>query len=399
MTSSAKPRLLCVDDEERVLQGLKRTLRRHFEVVGVTRGAEGLERLATDGPFELVVSDMQMPEMNGAEFLTKARQVAPDTIRFLLTGHADIDSAIEAVNEGAIFRFLSKPCAPPKLLAALQAGLEQHRLVTSERELLGETLHGAVAALTEVLSLVQPAAFGRASRVHRVASRIADAAALEPRWVLDIAAMMSSVGAIVLPPETAEKLHTGEPLSKEEREMAARIPAVADSLLANIPRLEPVRETLQQRARAEGSDGSALTAKVLRLAEEYDDLLRKTMTRDQALDVLESSGHHDRDLLEILRTADDFEDLQMVQLVELELRQVAPGMVFHSDVVSATGVLLVTHGQAATPQLLERLHNIAARVGIEEPVTIAQRRRGANDLPPPTLRSGDLDPPVSVARP
>jgi DNA-binding NtrC family response regulator len=120
---------------------------RMSESTTATSGKAGLERLSSDGPFAVVVSDMRMPEMNGAAFLAQVRERAPDTVRVLLTGQADLDSAIAAVNEGQIFRFLTKPCAPEMLISSLRAAEEQHRLITAERVLLEQTLHGAVKAL------------------------------------------------------------------------------------------------------------------------------------------------------------------------------------------------------------------------------------------------------------
>jgi DNA-binding NtrC family response regulator len=82
--------------------------------------------LSEAGPFALVVSDMRMPSMNGALFLAKVRQQTPDTVRMILSGQADLQAAIAAVNEGQIYRFLSKPCAPEQLLAAIEDALNQH---------------------------------------------------------------------------------------------------------------------------------------------------------------------------------------------------------------------------------------------------------------------------------
>lgn len=87
---SPKPRVLCVDDEPQVLQGVGRVLRRDFEVLTATSGAAGLAVLDEAGPISVVVSDMRMPEMDGAAFLSQVRDRWPDTTRILLTGQADI---------------------------------------------------------------------------------------------------------------------------------------------------------------------------------------------------------------------------------------------------------------------------------------------------------------------
>ena len=126
-------RVLCVDDEPEVLQGLSLVLRNDFQVKTCESGEAALVELKEHGPFHAIVSDMQMPSMNGAEFLRRARAVAPDTARILLTGQASVSSAIAAVNEGHIFRFLTKPCPPQELLASLKEAIQQYRERADER--------------------------------------------------------------------------------------------------------------------------------------------------------------------------------------------------------------------------------------------------------------------------
>src|SRR5580700_2832150 len=109
-SSLAKPRVLCVDDEPQAVQGISNVLRKRFEVVTATSGAEGLALFRQQPPFQVVISDFQMPGMNGASFLRQAQELSPDTIRMLLTGKAGFADAMQVINEGYIFRFLSKPC-------------------------------------------------------------------------------------------------------------------------------------------------------------------------------------------------------------------------------------------------------------------------------------------------
>jgi DNA-binding NtrC family response regulator len=137
---AATPSILCVDDEPRVLDGLRLTLRRGFEVLTATSGAEGLAMLKRMAGAAAVISDMRMPGMDGAAFLTQVKDQWPDSTRLLLTGETGRDAAIAAVNEGQIFRFLTKPCAPENLVAAVEAAVRQHELVTAERLLLQQTV-------------------------------------------------------------------------------------------------------------------------------------------------------------------------------------------------------------------------------------------------------------------
>jgi len=128
-------KVLFVDDEPPVLEGYQRLLRRDFAVNTAVGGYQGLATIQANGPFAVVISDMRMPEMNGVEFLVQVRQKAPDSVRMLLTGHADLYAAIDAVNRGNIFRFLTKPCKKESLVDAIQSGLAQYRAAGTQREL------------------------------------------------------------------------------------------------------------------------------------------------------------------------------------------------------------------------------------------------------------------------
>ena len=254
MTAVDRPRVLCVDDEVMVLDGLRAILRRTCEVLTASSGAEGLAIIEATPDLAAVISDMRMPGMDGAAFLHRVAVTTPDTVRVLLTGQTDIESAIAAVNQGQIFRFLTKPCAPDVLVATVKAAVEQHRLITSERVLLEQTLHGSIKALVEVLSLTSPMAFGRASRVKEQVSTLAARVGLKERWPTEVAALLSQLGAVTLPPDTVERLYDGRPLRAQDVEMVKRLPAVTEQLLAHIPRLEPVRAILSSYSRNFAAD-------------------------------------------------------------------------------------------------------------------------------------------------
>ena len=166
-------KILLVDDEIAILQGYQRLLHREFNTSIALGGACALAEIERSGPFAVVVSDMRMPDMDGAQLLAKVRISAPDTVRVMLTGNADMQTAVRAVNDGNIFRFLTKPCTKDTLAKTLTASLVQHRLQTAEKELLENTLQGTIAVLTDVLSLVNPAAFSRAVRIRRYIRHIA----------------------------------------------------------------------------------------------------------------------------------------------------------------------------------------------------------------------------------
>ncbi|MBM3834120.1 MAG: response regulator [Verrucomicrobia bacterium] len=125
-------KILCVDDDANILSAYERNLRRRFSIQTALGGEEALKIVRNDGPFAIVAADMRMPGLNGIELLTKIREIAPDTVRIMLTGNAEQQTAVEAINKGHIFRFLNKPCSPEFLGAALESGLQQYRLITAE---------------------------------------------------------------------------------------------------------------------------------------------------------------------------------------------------------------------------------------------------------------------------
>lgn len=141
MTSSN--RVLCVDDEPNVLEGLKRTLRRSFDVTTAVGPQAGLQAMRSGDPFAAIVSDFSMPGMNGVAFFEETRKISPDSARILLTGQADLDTALAAVNRGAIFRFLLKPCAPDVLHEAIAGGIEQYNKAVHRSDSLKATHEAA----------------------------------------------------------------------------------------------------------------------------------------------------------------------------------------------------------------------------------------------------------------
>jgi ActR/RegA family two-component response regulator len=135
-------RILFVDDDPDVLTSYTRALHKTFEIDTASGGEEGLKLIAERGPYAVVVADMVMPVMSGGEFLERVRDRAPETVRMVLTAYTDIHTAMSAVNQGHVFRFLTKPCQLDVMLAALHAGIDQYRQTVTKRERIElEPLH------------------------------------------------------------------------------------------------------------------------------------------------------------------------------------------------------------------------------------------------------------------
>ena len=240
-------KILFVDDEENVLRAFERNLHPHFEIATAVGPDAGLSVIAGRGPYAVVISDLRMPGMDGIQFLAAVGKAFPDTVRLIISGNADLHAAIAAVNEGSIFRFLTKPCRAETLRSAIEGALTQYRLVTAERELLEQTLSGSVSVLIELLGAVSPVAFGRASRIRHYVRHMAAHLELPDFWQLELAAMLSQLGCIGVPVPILEKLDAGMQLTAEEQTEFATHPSIAQDLLAGIPRLEEVVQIIRHQ--------------------------------------------------------------------------------------------------------------------------------------------------------
>jgi response regulator RpfG family c-di-GMP phosphodiesterase len=375
--------VICVDDEPQVLSGLSLHLRRRYEVESATGGAAALELLARQPQAAVLISDMRMPGMNGAELLAKASEQYPTTTRILLTGHAEVDSAIAAVNHGHVFRFLVKPCPPPELLAAVDAAAELHRVTSAEQTLLEQTLHGSIKMLTEVMSISNPVAFGRAQRIKQHVSALCDKLELVERWQVEVAAMLSQLSTFALPPETLEKVYYGAALTPEEQAMLTRAPDVTEQLLSNVPRLEAVRDILANHAKPykkpeRGNEPSREQSQVtrwtqmLRVAVDFDTLEAQGLSSALALTSL--NGRADQYEPEVLSAFLSLfgQRKDGDKIRDISLGALRSGMVFAADVKMANGTLFVARGYEVTASFLERVRNFRAG-SVREPLKVLIR--------------------------
>jgi len=371
--TSQRPKILCLDDEPFVLEALERILFEHFEVSAFSNPFDGLRALEKkDHGFTVVVSDMRMPEMDGAQFLAQARAIAPDVTRVLLTGQVDIDAAIAAVNRGNIFRFLCKPCPPDVLLSSLQAATEQHRLVIAEREPLEQTLTGSIRLLSEVLGIVSPTLFARTQRIKSYVLHMATRLELRERWRFELAALLSMVGCVGLSDQTLERAFQGRPLENEEKHVFEAHPTTAYKLLSSIPRFGEVAAIIKhQTPSADASAASAdvqMGAALLRIARELDLLVGRGASLSDARGQLEKKlDDHGRALL---LTLADFSVGNESSVQSLRVANLAPGMLLEEDVRTAAGVVVIPKGRELTRVILERLWNFSRAGTLLEPVRV-----------------------------
>lgn len=373
-------KVLFVDDDDQIRRAYRRRLGEFFQLDTAANGTEGLRYLQTQGPFAVVVSDMRMPGLDGIQFLSRVKEQSPQTVRIMLTGYADMQTAIEAVNEGNIFRFLTKPCDAETLAKAIRAGIEQYRLIIAERELLGKTLRGSIEVLIEILSFVNPIAFGRATRIKRLVHNIARHLQLPNIWQYELAAMLSQIGCVMLPAEVLEKIDVRAPISTAEEQLFATHPTMGRELLERIPRLEIIGQMIEGQQKPPGqhiiptalhteADAIRLGAQILNLVLAFDEMSTRGVPTPTIIAALrQKPNRYNPHLVEALASTEGSPEQGRVKA--LPVSQLKVGMVLAEDVWSTSQQLLVHQGQEITSSIWLRLRNFSRRTGVVEPVSV-----------------------------
>ncbi|WP_348674616.1 response regulator [uncultured Abyssibacter sp.] len=366
------PRILCVDDEPNLLAGLERTLFEGFDVTTATSGALGLEFVESEPPFAVIMSDMRMPGMDGAEFLARVRERSPNSTRILLTGQADTKSAIAAINHGAIFRYLCKPCPSDVLIPTLNEAVERHRSAVLERDMMETTLSGVVDSMTQVLGLIAPWASMRSATIQACVKQAAGTLGWPNAWIGNMAAALSHIGCVSVPSDIVQREMAGLPLNAEEREILDSHPEIAFKLLQAIPRLDPVAQVVRyqnQPAPVDADPDVVLGAELLRAASV---LARELASQQPMARALEAVAELDPPVRQAVRQA-----LRTVKLHSCNstrrarVNDLVPGWVVAEDIKTRQGGLVLGAGRELTVTAIMALRNLLASDAIEEPLLVA----------------------------
>jgi response regulator RpfG family c-di-GMP phosphodiesterase len=377
-------KILFVDDDPNLLAACERSFRRRFQLDTAEGGEAGLAKIAERGPYAVVISDRQMPGMDGIQFLSQVRQRVPDTVRIMLTGNVDLEHAVRVVNEGSIFRFLIKPCPQEVLSKALEDGLAQYQLIQAEKELLNKTLSGSVKLLTDILSMVDVRSFGRTEKLRGMINEVVEKMSVTNPWELHVAAMLAPIGYVTLPAETMVKARASHALSKVEEQMVANVPEIAARLLNNIPRLEGVAKIVHyQNKRFDGTgfppddvkeESIPVGARLLKILSDLAQLESEGALPLRALSEMQHrNGCYDPKLLAEVRACFGGPDANaeaVKETVAVMVRDLNVGMVLHTNVLTKDGTLVLAAGHQINEMSLEKIQNFEQLSGIQEPIFV-----------------------------
>jgi response regulator RpfG family c-di-GMP phosphodiesterase len=371
-------KILFVDDEHLVLEALTRQLHKSYAIETAGSATEALEILESKGPFAVIISDLRMPGMDGIALLTEVRKKYPSIIRVILSGDADLEKAIEAVNSGQVFRFLTKPCSTNGLATTLSLALRQYQLVASEKELLNNTLKGSISMLSEVLSLANSRAFSRGYRIRNIVVEIAKKMGLRPLWRYEVAALISQLGCIALPDDILRKVSLNDTLNEGEKKMFADHPRIGAQLVRRIPRLEAVADIIMNQLvpfedglpSAGTGENTMVGSHILKVALDYDLLTAQGMAHEEALSQLYGRhGQYNPDILQQLKQLHIRLPREEAK-VTLLFDELVPGMIAAEDILAKNGTTIIEKGQEITWPALQGLHNFIEHIGIKEPIKV-----------------------------
>ncbi|HEX9785093.1 MAG TPA: HD domain-containing phosphohydrolase [Opitutaceae bacterium] len=402
-----KPRILLLDDDEIVLLAIKETLgRENYDLAVFSSAAAALEALKS-GSFAVIISDQRMPEMSGLDFLAAAKKRHPNASRILITGVLTLNTVIDAVNKGEIFRFLAKPWIREELIATVGNAVNRHQLLEQNERLRQDTLQlnerlvtanqqleVRLAELTQrkaeidrthaalqrnfdhslelcyrLIESFHPVLGRQIRSVVTICKKMAEAGPFSPeeKHVLVTSAWLNNIGMIGLPRGLVTKsLNHPDGLSESEEELIRHHPIYGQTLASFVDELRDVGETI--RAHHERFDGRGYPDRLI-----GDNIPRPASYLAVAVAFVEMNAPRDRALDSILKESGRAFEPEAVRLFlkvsnlmslprkvrELTLAELAPGQLLASGIYSPSGLLLIPEDRELTDGLIRKIkeHN------------------------------------------
>jgi len=310
----------------------------------------------------------------------------------MLTGNADQETAVHAVNEGQIFRFINKPCAKEDLIEVLESALQHYRLMRAEQELLENTFKGAVQILSDIMELTNPVLFSRSQRIKYFVKQVVDKLALEQPWKYEVAAMLSQIGCVAIPADVMEKINQTQSLSEEEEKMCHMFPKVGGDLLASLPRLEDVsrmiegqKDDFHTKEASENKDectAAALGADMLHAVIDFDACIAKNENKVEAFKTIQASAGRKYNPV-VVKVMESLELPQYEKKYErIPVAKIQVEMVLAEEVKTEAGLLLVPKDHTVTSAVKTLLLSHASWGTIKKNILVSipiQKKGEQND--------------------
>ncbi len=355
-------KLLFVDDDASLLRALDRSLRFDYELQLAESGEIALDMLRGDNSTAVIVTDMEMPGMDGLQFIEQARQIAPHSIYLMLTGNQDFDTAIAAVNDGSVFRFLSKPCPIAAIKRAVGAAFQQRELLYSERELLERTCVGAVDLLSDVIESVKPELLDHTRRVDGTMQSCEGALGGAGSYEYRLAAKLGLLGFALMPQIEQDNFRRLRPSNPASQLLLTKFMETSSRLVGRIPRLAPVAELLASVPQADmlalhgtaALSSPAVGAALLKLAILWNVAIHKESSASNALRQLSAAVPDIPPVIESVLLASGG-DCEREPVVWTKLHELREGMLLRHNVMGVDGRTLIRAGLPLTQTIIEKL--------------------------------------------
>ena len=365
MNQPERGKILIIDDDVNLLMTYRRVLGRKFNVEIASGPRDGLTTALSGTEYAVILCDLHMPKVDGLSLLTKVRELSPNTVRLILTGDGNLNQAIEAVNQGIIFRFLCKPCPTEVLIDCLEEALKQYDLCVGGESLMRDTLAGTVKMLSEVFAIRMPETGACVPRIHAVVSQLVVKLHLADAWEFELAASLSQLGIWAGQPShkrapkktlNLQDMLENKPLNPADKLAHAQPPALAAQLVGAIPRLEGVAQmlgsawkTLDLHGRYELAEAprSVIGAQMLRIAADFDRERCSQGCSEAALHVINAKA--DEYFPEMVSALSRIVMGDAGACTTKPREHLQSGMVLGEDLITSQGQVLATRGQQITP--------------------------------------------------
>jgi CheY-like chemotaxis protein len=372
-------RVLVVDDEESIAKIVSKSLRKKYIASAASSGEEALSILDSGVEFSVILSDHDMPGMTGVELLEKVHSDYPSMVRIMLTGMSQIQIAIDAINTGEVFRFLTKPASLENITRAVDEAVKQYNLQRIEKDLIENTLQESIEVIVDILKLVDQKLFNRSTNIYSHVRLFCSNLHLDNAWKYRIAALLSQIGCIGSNDNSTKRtIKIFSDVTEGDHNVWNKQAIFGGELIARIKRLELVGRIIQHQYDDEiptsfkvNSDEESVRvgSHMLKTATYYERMMESGNNNKKTIEEMrKQSSVFSQVLIDILEQSGKEEKEEkgfVIDIAELEI-----DMILAKDIHTDRGLLVAKRGTALTQNMIGRMHAFRRMHGISKPIII-----------------------------